>query len=284
MLCELLNDLITPSSLVFQALLAGLLASIACGIVGSYVVVKRCSYMVGAISHSLLGGIGLACYCRYKWPDSFFTPFAGAFAAAALAACIITWLTRHKDARTDTALSAIWTLGAAAGVSFIHAIPGYPVDLNSYLFGSILLVSPQELIMMAAVDTVLLIIVYLFHSRFLFYCFNEEGLGLRGVSLWRTGLLLNLIIAVTVVLLAQIVGLILCLALLILPVATASLFSRSLKHIMCYSAFLSFLFVALGICISYCNNMPTGTLIVEIAGIVYLSSALLNRVFRSKSA
>ena len=275
-----LSDLLADDSLLAPALLASFLAAIACGTVGSYVVVKRCSYMVGAISHSLLGGIGLACYCAYRWPNKTFTPFLGAILAAVIAALLITWLANRRSNRQDTALSAIWTLGTAIGLSFAHAIPGYGIDLNSYLFGSILLVSQSDLILMGVLDVVLLIIIFLFHNRFLSFCFNEEGLALRGVSLWWTGLLLNILIAVTVVLLAQIVGLILCLALLILPVATASLFCRSLNCLMVVSAIICFLTAAVGLCASYGTDLPTGTLIVEIAGAVYLVALLANYLRR----
>ena len=280
MMSECLSDLLSGNGLMRGALLASLLAAIACGTVGSYVVVKRCSYMVGAISHSLLGGIGLACFCQYRWPDSRFTPFLGAVLAAVVSALLVTWLANRRSNRQDTALSAIWTLGTAIGLSFVHAIPGYGIDLNSYLFGSILLVSRQDLFIMGLLDLGLVVIILLFHNRFLSFCFNEEGLALRGVSLWRTGLLLNVLIAVTVVLLAQIVGLILCLALLVLPVATMSLFCRSLNRLMIASAILCFLTAALGLCASYGSNLPTGTLIVEISGGIYLAALLVNHLRR----
>lgn len=276
MLSEFFSDLFCWDGLMLPAVLAAFLAAIACGTVGSYVVVKRCSYMVGAISHSLLGGIGLACFCKYKWPNETFTPFVGSILAAVVAAALVTWLANRKDSRQDTALSAIWTLGTAIGLSFVHAIPGYGIDLDSYLFGSILLVSHSDLLLMAVLDIILLITIYLFHNRFLYFCFNEEGLQLRGISLWRTGLMLNILIAVTVVLLAQIVGLILCLALLILPVATAALFCHSLNRLMIVSGIICFLTVFVGLIASYGTDLPTGTFIVEISGVVYIIALLIN--------
>jgi len=272
------TDFTSPNSILPTALLAILLASIACGMVGSYVVARRGSYMVGAISHSLLGGIGCACFCQYKWPNSPLTPMLGAIAAAIVAAVIITFLSREQNSRQDAALSAVWTLGTAIGLSFMQPIPGYATDLNSFLFGSILLVTPTEIKTMLVLDVVLGATVFLMHSRFLSYCFHEEGLRLRGVNVKRVALVLHILISVTVVMLAQIAGLILCLALLILPVATASRFSRHLPRIMLLSTIICFATATLGLIASYELNVPTGTLIVEIAGGLYLLSCL-SRLF-----
>ena len=134
------------------AFFAALLASAACGVLGSYVVARRSSFMVGAVSHSLLGGIGLARYACVVFGMTFLTPMAGAILAAVIASLTITIFTSRKTSREDTLLSAIWTAGVALGICFIKALPGYAEDLNSYLFGNILLVSKTELYMTLALD------------------------------------------------------------------------------------------------------------------------------------
>jgi zinc transport system permease protein len=274
MLEQFWQDLSGPDSLLRLTVLAVVLASVACGVMGSYVVARRCSYMVGAVSHSLLGGIGLALLCQRRLGMDWFTPLWGALLAALLAAVLISVFSLRGQRREDTMLSAIWALGMALGLSCIFAMPGYPVNLNSYLFGNILLVTPQDLKIMAVLDVIILVLVWLFHTRFLCLCFHEEGLRLRGVNADLFLLLLNLLLALTVVMLAQIAGVILCLALMILPSATAAIFCHRLPAIMLLGGIFCLLSSLAGLMLSYAFNLPTGATIVEISGGIYLLTVL----------
>jgi len=273
MLQSFVQDLCAPGSLLRLTVVAIVLASVACGIVGSYVVAKRCSYMVGAVSHSLLGGIGLARFCQLQKGWSWFSPLLGAVFAAIVVAVLISILTLRRGQREDSVLSAIWALGMALGLSFIYAIPGYPEDLHSYLFGNILLVARRDVWLMAGMDLVILLTAWLFHNRFVCLCFHEEWLTLRGVRTGLFQLLLYLLISLTVVLLSQIVGIILCLALLVLPVATASNFCRSLPMIMLLGTLICLGSSLGGLLLSYQYDLPTGATIVEIAGAIWLLTA-----------
>jgi len=258
------------SPLVLRSLLALFLISISCGIIGSYVIVKRCSYMVGSISHSLLGGIGLALFCQQVLHWQWFSPLAGTLLASIFVASLLTLLTRRNQLSNDVILSAVWALGMAIGVSFIYAIPGYPVDLTSYLFGDIWLVSTTDLWVMLLMDIIILIIVLLFHNRLLYLCFNEEGLRLRGVKADWYLLILHLLIALTIVQLAQVVGIVLCLATLILPAAAATTFLKRMPAIMFFSALICFFCSSIGLYGGYMWNLPTGAFIIEIIGGFYL--------------
>ena len=157
-----------------RTVLAILLASAACGVIGSYVVARRQSYLIGAVSHSLLGGIGLARYLQIAHGLTWFSTIIGAMIAAVLSAVAISTLTLKNRMRQDTVLSAIWTLGVAVGISFIAITPGYSEDLTSYLFGSILLVSAEDLAVMAVMTVIIAITVILFRNRFLALCFSSS--------------------------------------------------------------------------------------------------------------
>lgn len=263
-------DLTGPHSLLRLTVLGIVLASVASGIIGGYVVARRCSYVVGAISHALLGGIGLARLSQTRWGMLWFTPMLGAVLAAVVAATLISLLSRQDRLREDTVISAVWAVGMAAGISCIFAIPGYPEDLSSYLFGNILLISRQDLWLMGGLDVLILLAAGLFHSRLLALCFHEEGLRLRGVHTGLFLFILNLLIALTVVLLAQVAGIILCLALLILPTATATLFSRNLACIMGLAIVICLAGALGGLVLSYEHGLPTGATIVEVIGGGYL--------------
>ncbi|HQN40689.1 MAG TPA: metal ABC transporter permease, partial [Pseudomonadales bacterium] len=157
-----------------QALFAGLLASVACGVIGSYVVVKRIGYLAGGIAHSVLGGMGVAYFFGGD-------PMDGALVAAVLAALVISWVNLHWREHEDTVIGALWAAGMAVGILLMARTPGYNVDLMSYLFGNILLVPSSELWRMAWLDLIVLLLVLLFQKQFLAVVFDEEFARLRGI-------------------------------------------------------------------------------------------------------
>lgn len=263
-----------------RALAAAFLSAIACGILGAYVVARRNSYMVGAMSHSLLGGIGLARYCQVVLGLGFLTPMLGAVLTTLLTSVTITLLASRRRFREDTMLSAAWTVGVAIGLCFIAAIPGYAEDLNGYLFGNILLLSPEDLWLMLALVAAIIPLTWLYHHRFVALCFNEEGLALRGLSPVRTALLLNVLTGLTVVLLAQTVGLVMVLALLVLPAAAAMRVAKTLPSIMLFGSLFCFAASVLGMGLSYTYNWPTGAVIILLTAAIYLLASLLKNKVR----
>ena len=263
-----------------RSVLAILFASIACGIIGSYVVARRQSYLIGAVSHSLLGGIGLARYLQIAHGLRWFSTLLGALLAAILAAIAISTLTLKNRMRQDTVLSAIWTLGVAIGISFIAITPGYSEDLTSYLFGSILLVSTEDLVIMALMTVVIIVAVLFFRNRFLALCFNEETLFLRGVSTAAVSFTLHLLVALTVVLLAQVVGIVLVLVLLVMPAATAAHFAKRMSLVMLWGTIFCLVFCYGGLIVSYEADWPVGATIVELAVAAYLLCAALVAIRR----
>jgi len=259
------------------AVAAALLASIGCGIMGTYVVVKRIAFIAGGIAHSVLGGMGAAAYFGVD-------PLHGALPAAVTAALLIGWVRLHWRAQEDTLISALWAIGMAVGVLFIAKAPGYQSDLMSYLFGNILLVPRESLWFMAALDLLLVAIVAAYHRQFLAVVFDEEFARLRGIPVGFFYLLLLVLVAVTVVLLIQVVGLILVLALLTLPAAVAAHYVHSIGRMMLIATLLGALLSIAGLALSYGPDLPAGPTIILLAGGVYVLSAAVTQMLNRRRA
>jgi zinc transport system permease protein len=167
----------------------------------------------------------------------------------------------------------VWAVGMAIGVLFISRTPGYNVDLMSYLFGNILMVPRADLMLMIALDGVIAVLVLLFGKQFLAVCFDEEFARLRGVPVDVFYLLLLWMVALTVVILVQVVGLILVLALLTLPAAIAAQYVRTLAAMMGLAIVLGVVFTGAGLALSYAPDLPAGATIILLAGAAFLFSA-----------
>lgn len=260
-----------------SALAAGLLASIGCGLMGPYVVVKRIAFIAGGIAHSVLGGMGAALYFG-------FSPLSGALLAAVLAALLIGWVRLRWRAEEDTLIGALWAIGMAVGLLFIAKTPGYQTDLMSYLFGNILLVPTESLWFMAGLDGLLLLLVLAYHRQFLAVAFDEEFARLRGIPVTFFYLLLLVMVAVTVVLLIQVVGLILVLALLTLPAAIAGHYVHSLGLMMLIATLIGGALNLAGLALSYGPDLPAGPTIILVAGGLYVISAWLSSFLARRRA
>lgn len=255
-------------SFLQHAMLAGLLASIGCGVIGTYVVVKRITFLAGGIAHAVLGGMGIAYY--FQQPV-----LAGALIAALVTALFIGWIYLYSQQNEDTLIGAVWATGMAVGILFISQSPGYNVDLMSYLFGNILMVSRTDLYLMAGLDAIIVLLVIVFYKQLLATCFDEEFAQLRNVSVTFFYLLLLCMVALTVVLLIRVVGLILVIALLTLPAAIALQYTVSLRYIMLFASGLGMLFTTTGLGVAYQHNLPAGASIILVAAASYLVSTLL---------
>jgi zinc transport system permease protein len=263
------------------ALLSGLLASVASGIVGSYVVTRRVTYLAGSISHFVLGGMGAARYlqvsCRVEW----ITPFHGALASAVLGAVIVSLVTLKVKEREDTVIGALWAVGMAAGILFVSLTPGYNEDLMSYLFGSILMATPGQLRTLLVLDGVVVIASVLFYNLFLAVSFDDEFARLRGVPVELMHFLLVLLVSLTVVVLSTVVGIVMVIALLTLPAAVAGLFVKRLWQMMVVATIVCSLCVAVGMAMSFALDIPAGATIILLAGFVYLLAVTASALRRT---
>ena len=268
-------DAVSSQAFMQNAIIGGILASVACGVVGSYVVVKRIGYLAGGIAHSVLGGMGIAYYLGRP-------PIEGALISALVFAAILGWVSLRMQQQEDTVIGALWAGGMAVGILFISQTPGYNVDLMSFLFGNILMISPDDLFWIAGLDTLILLIVFLFYKQFLAVSFDQEFARLRGIPVERFYLLFLSLVALTVVILIQIVGLILVIALLTLPAAVSSHYVRSLNLMMLLATILGVIFTTGGLALSYQPDLPPGPTIILVAGAFYLVSLILTR-FKKKT-
>lgn len=265
-----------------NALIAGALAGVAGGVVGTYVVVRRINYIAGGIAHCVLGGMGAAVYLSRARGWEWLQPLHGALAAALLAALIIGWVSLRARQREDTVIGALWAVGMAVGVFFIAKTPGFGADLMSYLFGNILMTTKTDLWMMVALDVVVVASGVLFYNQFLGVCFDEEFVRVRGLNSHFYYLLLLCLTALTVVLLAAVVGVVMVIAMLTLPVAAAANFSKSLWKIMLLSMVFNAAFTTGGLALSYGPDLPAGATIVLLAGAAYLVVVVFGKALKPK--
>jgi zinc transport system permease protein len=278
MMTDWLQALTDPDIPFFRyALVVGLLASLSLGIVGSYVVTRRITYIAAAISHCVLGGVGAALYLNAVVGLEWCNPMYGALAAALLSAIIIGLVSLYARQREDTVISAVWAVGMAIGLIFFAKTPGY-VDPMSYLFGNILLLSREDVWLVVVMDLVVVALGLGFYPKLLALCFDEEFAELRGVRVKLYYLLLLCLTALTVVLLVRVVGIVLVIALLTLPAAVAGHFARQLWQMMALAVVFCAVFVTAGIAVSYPTDLPSGPVIILIAGAAYLLVALATRL------
>lgn len=266
---------LTTYAFMQNAVYAALLASVACGIIGSYVVVKRISFISGGIAHAVLGGMGIAYFFGAR-------PLVGAIPAALLFALIIGWVSLHVRTREDTVIGALWAVGMAIGIMFIYRTPGYAADLPSYLFGNILMVSRGNILLLLTLDLIIVAVVLLFYKSFMAVCFDEEFARLQGVNVEALYMLLLCLIALSVVILVQVVGIVLVIALLTLPAAIAGQWTHGLRTMIGGACVASLVFTISGLMISYPHDLPAGATIVLVAGLAFLVSTVARAALKSE--
>lgn len=275
---EFWNDLCSPETVFLRyALIAGALASLPFGVVGTMVVTRRVTALAGAISHAVLGGVGGALYCSRVLGWTWLSPMLGAAIAAVGAALLVGLVSLYAREREDTIIGVVWALGMSVGLLFLARTPGY-VDLQGYLFGNILLLSKPEIGWTAVLDAAVLIPAVLFYNQLLGMSFDPMFAELRGVRVKSMYLLLLVLIALTIVLMVNVVGIVLVIALLTLPAATAGCFTRHLWSMMAGSALWCLVLTAGGLAVSYSLDFPTGPVIVVLAAAAYLGALGLKRL------
>jgi zinc transport system permease protein len=258
-----------------NALIAGLLAAIACGIMGVYVVVKRIIFISGGIAHASFGGIGLGYLVGIS-------PVIGALIFSLASALGMGYVTRRTRLPEDTAIGILWAVGMALGIVFIGLSPGYAPDLFSYLFGNILTVPVTDLWLMFILDIAIIGTVIAFYKEFLALSFDEEYSTVLGVPVEVLYLVLLGMIALTVVVLLRIVGLILIIALLTMPAALARQFTYDLRKMMVLSILFGALLTFGGLWLSYVLDLASGATIVLLGGISLFVSFGINKIRRRR--
>ena len=263
-----------------NAVLAGAMASVVCGIMGVIIIEKKLVMMSGGIAHTSYGGVGLGYLLGFE-------PIIGAFLFSVTAALGVGYIKRRGMGRSDVIISLFWSLGMALGILFIALMDGYPPDLSSYLFGSILSVTRTDLSFIVALTVAVTAAFVALYADWRTYLFDEEFASISGVNVAFMEYLLMVLVALTVVVLIRVVGIILVLALLTAPAATAAMFTARLKPRMLASIGISALYCFGGLWLSYEIDIASGAAIVILSVgsylLAYFASALVTKRRRGKA-
>lgn len=245
-----------------RALLGSLLASIACGLIGTYIVTRRLVFISGGLTHASFGGIGIGLYAGIS-------PILTASLFSVLSAFGVEWLSKRQDMREDSAIAVFWTFGMAVGVIFSFLAPGFTPDLSAYLFGNILTITQSDLWFIGGVTTALVLFFTLSLRSIVAIAFDREFALSQRLTVRRIEYLLMMLIALTVVACLRMVGIVLVISLLTLPQMTANLFSHSFKHIIWLSILIGQISCLGGLLLSYHLNIPSGASIIFISILIF---------------
>jgi zinc transport system permease protein len=303
------------NALLLPGLLAGVLAGFSCGMIGPYVVTRRIVFLVGAVAHMAVGGIGAAVLVRYHWRQwvvesggysSFeqalreqsgiavldrLLPIIGAALAPWLGAMLIGYIHHRVRDRIDTLIGALWAVGMSAGILMIKFTPGYQTELTSYLFGNLAMVGAADLWLMLAINLGIVICLAFMHKQLLSVCIDPQQAQLQGINVLMVNLLLLTLVALAVIAVMKVVGLILVLALLTLPAAVAGHHVRRLASMVLLATAAAVLLTTLPRIAAYEIEWryPAATIspesaIVMAAAAAYLVSLLVRRIRQTRGA
>lgn len=253
-----------------NAMLAAGMAGIVCAIVGTLVVINRIVFISGGIAHTAYGGVGLSVFFGL-------TPLFGITLVSIAASLLMAWVTLKAKHRMDTMIGVLWALGMAVGVILVDMTPGYNVDLMSYLFGSIMTVPNSDLWLMACLTLLILGTVGYFYIDFVAMSFDPEFARVRGIPVTGLYILLMLTIGLSVVIVIQVVGLILVIALMSISPFIAERFSPSPLHMMGISLVLNLIFAVLGLLLSISLDVSAGPSIILVASLAFFVVHILVR-------
>ena len=254
-----------------NALAAGLLVSLICGVLGTLVVVNRIVFISGGIAHAAYGGIGLGLYFGVS-------PALGATLFSVAISMVMGVASIKSKERADTIIGVMWALGMALGIIFTELTPGYNVDLMSYLFGSILSVPGSDIWYMLCLNLVVLLFVFYFYKELVAMSYDEEFSFVVGIPVRALYFVLLGLISLSVVMIIRVVGLILVIALLTIPPFIAEKYTASLGRMMVLASLLSMMFTLAGLWVSYQFNLASGATIIMVAGFAFFLSLGIDAV------
>lgn len=260
-----------------NALLGSLFACIACGIIGSYVVVRRLVFISGGITHASLGGIGMGFY--FGW-----NPILSAMIFSILSAFGIEWLSSRQGVREDSAIGSFWSLGMAVGIIFIYLKPGFAPNLSDYLFGNILTITIPDIVYLAILSLVLVLVFTLFGRQILFAAFDPDFAKTRNLPVNLIKYTMMMGIAITIVLSIRLVGIVLLMSILTVPQMTANLFTSNFVKMILLSIVIGFFGCIVGLFLSAILDVPSGVFIIFTQIIVFLGARWVVRLIQKKRA
>lgn len=254
-----------------HALITALLTSVACGIMGTYIVTKRLVFISGGITHASFGGIGIAYFLGFH-------PLLGAAVFSVLSALGIEMLSKEKTIRPDSSIAIFWSFGMAIGIIFIFLTPGYAPNLMSYLFGSILTVTLTEIYFLLALAILISLFFFFFYRTILAVSFDEDFAKTRRIPVAMIKNLLMALTALTIIMSIRVAGIILVISLLTIPQATANIFYKSFTAILVSSIITGFAGCLSGIILSYLFNIPSGASIIFVLVLIFVLSGIYKQL------
>ncbi|MBO5710845.1 MAG: metal ABC transporter permease [Rikenellaceae bacterium] len=258
-----------------NALLAALLAGVACGLIGTYIVCRRLVFLSGGITHASFGGIGLAYYFG-------FNPLWGAFAFSLLAALGVETLTQKGKIREDSVIGMLWSLGMAIGIIFVYLTPGYAPNLMTFLFGNVLSVTKSDLWAIAALDVVLIAIYALFYRQIMFISFDREFAATQKVPVTMVNCVMMMLAAATIVLSIRVVGIVLLISLLTIPVASVNSFTKNYNRLSIGSCAVATFGTISGLLFSYSTDIPSGAATIFVLALILIVSKVVARIIKNR--
>jgi zinc transport system permease protein len=254
-----------------NAIFAALLASITCGIIGSYIVTKRIVFISGGITHASFGGIGISWFFG-------FNPILGAAFFGVLSALGIEWLSKKTEVRQDSVIGILWALGMALGIIFIYMTPGYAPNLLSFLFGNILTVGTLDLYLLTGLALLTILIFALMLKPILFVAFDEEYAKTQRIPVQLINYLMIALVALAIVLNIRVVGIILVISFLTIPQTIANLFTKDFKKMIISSIIFGILGSFTGLLVSYEINAPSGATIIISFVILFVLAKIIQLI------
>ena len=254
-----------------HALLGSLFASIACGIIGTYIVTRQLVFISGGITHASFGGIGIGLY-------SGVSPLLTAALFSILSAFGVEWLSKRSDMREDSAIAVFWTFGMAIGIIFSFLAPGFTPDLSSFLFGNILTITRTDILLLALLSIALAVFFSLFLRPIIAIAFDREFARSQRMPVVAFEYILMMFIALTIVSCLRMVGIVLAISLLTLPQMTANLFTHSFKRIIFLSIALGYIGCLGGLLLSYQLQVPSGAAIIFVSILIYAAAKVYKQV------
>lgn len=258
-----------------NALLGSLMASIACGIIGTYIVIRRLVFVSGGITHASMGGVGIGLFFDVN-------PILTAMVFSVLSAFGIEFLSSKQGVREDSAIATLWALGMAIGIIFIYLKPGVTPDISEYLFGDILSITQKDILFLAVLSFILILVFSVFRREILYTAFDVDFARTRNLPVTFIKYMMMLFIALTIVLSIRLVGIVLLLSILTVPQMTANLFTSNFNKMIGLSVFIGFLGCLLGLFLSAELNVPSGVFIIFSQILIFLILRFWVKIFRKR--
>ncbi len=252
-------------SFIQRALISGFLLSIITSIIGSYLVLKGMTFMGSGISHSAFGGIALGILLKIN-------PIISAIIFSLIIVWVMPFIKRKIRLKEDVPIGIFYTTAMALGAIFLSLHKGYSVDLFGYLFGNILAITYEDIVVSSIFLVILLLFIFRNYWKIVYVIIDPTSAEVSGINTFLLEEIILSLSAISIVLASKLIGIILISALLVIPTSIMLHWSKSLKELIIFSSVISFIGIFLGLILSFYLNLPSGASIILVLTLLFLSS------------